>query len=136
MSSYNGVMRAAGIVALLIVMAASLGCSSAPLEVSTVQLGRTLNSDNTVGNLTTTFSPDDTVYVSVLTTDTGSGTISVRWEHEGRTINEFSKPVSYQGEAATEFHLQYPGGSPTGNYAVELFLDGVSIARRTFTVAN
>lgn len=127
-------MRSAGFVALALVMVASMACSSAPLEVGGVQLGRTLNTDNTVGNLTTTFKPDDTVYVSVRTTDTGRGTIGVRWEHEGRVINEFSKPVSYQGEAFTEFHLRYPGGTPPGNYAVELFLDGVSVERRTFTV--
>lgn len=119
---------------LALVLAASAACRNEPLEVSGVQLGRTLNSDNTVGNLTTTFKPDETVYVSVRTTDTGRGAISVRWEHEGRVINEFSKPVSYQGEASTEFHLQYPGGTPPGNYAVELFVDDVSVARRTFTV--
>jgi hypothetical protein len=127
-------MRFAGIAVLAFVVVASAACQKAPLQVSGVQLGRTLNTDNTVGNPTTTFRPDDTVYVSVLTTDTGAGTISVRWEYEGRIINEFSKPVSYQGAAATEFHLQYAGGAPPGNYAVELFVDDVSVARRTFTV--
>lgn len=127
--------RLAGVVVLALVVAASAACRlSAPLEVSGVQLGRTLNTDNTVGNLTTTFSPDDTVYVAVLTTDTGSGTIGVRWEHEGRMASEYSRKVSYQGAAATEFHLQYPGGLPVGSYAVELFVDDVSVARRTFSV--
>ncbi|MDP1570030.1 MAG: hypothetical protein Q8L86_08500 [Vicinamibacterales bacterium] len=128
-------MRFAGILALVLVAAASSACrSNAPLEVSGIQLGRSLNTDNTVGNLTTTFSPSDTVYVSVLTGDTGSGTIAVRWEHEGRLASEFSKRVSYKGAAATEFHLQYPGGLPEGNYAVELFVDEASVGRRTFAV--
>jgi hypothetical protein len=127
--------RLAGVVVLALVVAASAACRlGAPLEVSGIQLGRTLNTDNTVGNLTTTFSPDDTVYVAVLTTDTGSGTIGVRWEHEGRVASEYSRKVSYKGAAATEFHLQYPGGLPAGSYAVELFVDDVSVARRTFSV--
>jgi hypothetical protein len=127
--------RGIGVAALVLLAAAGTACRwNAPLEASGIQLGRTLNTDNTVGNPTTTFKPNETVYVAVLTTDTGSGTVSVRWEHEGRVINEYSKKVSYRGAAATEFHLQYPGNTPDGNYAVELFIDGTSVGRRTFRV--
>lgn len=128
--------RTAALALVGLLAMAGAACSRGPLEVSGVQLGRTLNSDHTVGNLTTTFKPDDAVYVSVLTTATGSGTIGVKWEFEGRVINEFEKPVSYKGAAATEFQLRYPGAIPEGHYAVELFLDGVSIERRTFTVSR
>jgi hypothetical protein len=129
--------RLAGIAALVMVAAVSAGCRwNAPLQVSGVQLGRTLNADHTIGNLTNAFKPDDHVYIAVLTTDMGSGTIGVRWEFEGRVINEFEKPVSYKGPAATEFRLGYPGNIPVGSYAVEVFLDGVSIERRTFTVGR
>lgn len=130
-------MRLSALAPLVFVLlaAASSACqSNAPLEVSGIQLGRSLNTDNTVGTMTTTFRPSDTVYVSVLTSNTGSGMIGVRWEHEGRLANEFSKRVSYKGAAATEFHLQYPGGLPEGSYAVELFIDEVSVDRRTFAV--
>jgi hypothetical protein len=123
------------ILLLLCTTLAGLGCrSNAPLEVSTIQLGRAISSDNSVGSHTTVFRPDDTIYVSVLTTDTGSGTIGVRWTFGDRLISEPSKEVSYKGAAATEFHIQNSGGFPEGKYAVEAFLDGRSVGKRAFTV--
>lgn len=107
-----------------------------PLVADTIQLGRALSSDNRIGQHTTVFRPDDTIYVSVLTKDTGSGTIGVRWMFGGRLISEPSKDVSYHGAAATEFHIQNSGGFPEGKYSVEAFIDGKSVGRRTFTVAR
>lgn len=108
--------------------------SNQPLEVSTIQLGRALSADNSIGSHTTVFKPDDTVYVSVLTTDTGSGTIGVRWMYGDRLISEPSREVSYKGAAATEFHIQNSGGFPEGRYSVEAFLDGQSVGKRSFSV--
>jgi hypothetical protein len=123
------------IVTVVLVSLAIGGCrSNEPLQVSTIQLGRAISSDNQVGNHTTVFKPDDTIYVSVLTTDTGSGTIGVRWMFGERLISEPSKDVSYKGAAATEFHIQNSGGFPEGKYSVEAFLDGASVGKRTFTV--
>lgn len=120
---------------VLVLVAVAAGCRpSAPLEVSTIQLGRALSADNSIGSHTTVFRPDDTIYVSVLTSATGAGTIGVRWMYEDRLISEPSKEVSYQGAAATEFHIQNSGGFPPGRYSVEAFLDGQSVGRRTFTV--
>ena len=135
MTAYNrGVMRRT-ILLVLWTTVAGLGCrSNAPLEVSTLQLGRALSSDNSVGSHTTVFRPDDTIYVSVLTTDTGSGAIGVRWMYGGRVISEPSKDVSYKGAAATEFHIQNSGGFPEGKYTVEAFVDGQSVGKRAFTV--
>jgi hypothetical protein len=108
--------------------------SNAPLKVSTIQVGRALSSDNQIGSHTVVFRPDDTIYVSVLTTDTGSGTIGVKWLFGDRVISEPSREVSYKGAAATEFHIQNSGGFPEGKYSVEAFLDGVSVGKRTFRV--
>lgn len=120
---------------LLLSAAASAACRpSAPLEVSTIQLGRALSADNRIGSHTTVFRPDDTIYVSVLTTATGSGTIGVRWMYGDRLISDPSKAVSYKGAAATEFHIQNSGGFPEGTYSVEAFVDGQSVGKRTFTV--
>lgn len=119
----------------LLLVAASVACRpSAPLEVSTIQLGRALSADNRIGSHTTVFRPDDTIYVSVLTTATGSGTIGVRWMYGDRLISDPSKEVSYKGAAATEFHIQNSGGFPEGTYSVEAFVDGQSVGKRTFTV--
>ena len=107
---------------------------NAPLAASTIQLGRALSADNSIGQHTTVFRPDDTIYVSILTTDTGSGTIGVKWMFGERVISEPSKEVSYKGAAATEFHIQNSGGFPVGKYSVEAFIDGSSVGRRNFTV--
>jgi hypothetical protein len=110
--------------------------SNQPLQVSVVQLGRALSSDNSIGSHTSVFKPDDTIYVSVLTTDMGRGTISVRWMYGSQVIDEPKKEVAYKGAAATEFHINHPSGFPAGSYSVEVFLDGVSVGRRPFTVAD
>ena len=55
------------------------GCRpSGPLHVTTIQTGKSLNSDRSVGNHTTRFKPDDTMFASVLTDGPGTGTIGVR----------------------------------------------------------
>ena len=108
--------------------------SNDPLRVNTIQLGRGLNPDNTVSGHTTRFKPTDTIYVSVLTDNPGSGTVQARWTFAGRVVSEPQKEVSYRGAAATEFHIQNSGGFPVGDYNVEILLDGKPIASREFRV--
>jgi hypothetical protein len=116
---------------------AGAGCrSDAPLELDTIQVGRALSADNRIGQHTISFRPDDTIYVSVLTTDTGSGKVGVKWLYGDRVISEPSKDVSYQGAAATEFHIQNSGGFPEGKYSVEAFIDGQSVGIRNFSVSR
>ena len=107
------------------------GCGS-DLKVSTVQLGRSLNADGSVASHTTRFTPNETIYASVLTTGAGKGLIKVRWTYSGKVMGEPTKEV--RGAAATEFHLQSAGGLPPGDYAVEAFLDGVPAGTRDFRV--
>ena len=111
------------------------GCrSNDPLRVNTIQLGRGINPDNTVSGHTTRFKPTDTIYVSILTDNPGSGTVAARWTFAGRVVSEPKKDVSYRGAAATEFHIQNSGGFPPGDYSVEIVLDGKPIASRDFRV--
>jgi hypothetical protein len=104
--------------------------------VTTIQIGRTLNSDDTVGAITTSFKPDETMYVSAITSGPGTGTITARWRYSGRLVSEESKEVSYREQAATEFHIQNSSGFPAGDYSVEILLDGMSVGMRAFRVAN
>jgi hypothetical protein len=123
--------------AIVAVVAALLaaGCQSdRRLEVTTIQLGRAINPDKTVSDPTTRFKPTDTIYAAVLTDGSGSGKVKVRWLYRGRVVSEPEHDVSYQGPAATEFHIQNSGGFPPGEYTVEFFLDGKSIASRAFRV--
>ena len=122
---------------LLCTLLALAGCSpGVPFHVKTVQLGKSLNPDNSVGTHTTRFKPDDTVYVSLLSEEPGEGTVTARWMFGGQLVSEASKPVSYMRPAATEFHLQNSGGFPPGDYKVEVLLDGQSVGTRDFKVAR
>jgi hypothetical protein len=127
-------LRAAPLVLLVLVLA---GCGpSEPLVIRAVQVGRSLNSDNSVGALTTRFEPEDTVYVSVLTSEPGSSTLTAKWYYQGVLINESSQEGSYRNAAATEFHLLNTSGFPPGAYRVEILIDGELAETRTFTVQN
>ena len=105
-----------------------------PLELETIQTGKSLNSDNSVGNHTTRFRPNDTMNVAILTKGAGSGKIGVRWTLGGRVVNEESRDVSYRDSAATEFHLKYPSGLPPGDYTVDVLIDGKSVGMRNLKV--
>jgi hypothetical protein len=120
---------------LIVMLGALLACAN-DLRVGTLQLGRSINADNTVAHHTTVFKPDETVYVSVLTAGSGSGEIGVKWIYEGRVMGEPKKQVSYRGNAVTEFHLQNAGGFPPGNYSVEVFFNGQPAGSRKFRVEN
>ena len=123
------------IITAAVLSVACAGClSSETLEFDTVQLGRSLNPDNTIANHATTFSPKDTIYVSVLTSSIGAGTIAVRWTFEGRVVGEPSKQVRYKGAGVTEFSLTNAGDFPAGNYKVEVFIDGQPVGDRAFRV--
>ena len=122
------------LLALAVGLVASACGPQAPLRVDTIQLGRSLNPDNSVGTHTSTFKPLDTMYVSILTPEKGRGTIGVKWTYAGRIVSEPTKEVSYKGPAATEFHIQNSSGFPPGSYAVEVFLDGQSVAKRDYRV--
>src|SRR5262245_25557746 len=112
-----------------------VGCRPrGPLQLETIQTGTSLNSDNSVGTLTTRFRPQDTMFVSVLTKGAGSGTIGVRWTYSGRRVSEDSRDVAYRDSAATEFHIKNSSGFPPGDFAVEVMIDGKSVGTRPLKV--
>jgi hypothetical protein len=120
---------------LIAALLAAVGCGpSGPLKVKTIQTGRTLNSDNSVGLHTMRFRPDNTMHVAVLTEGPGKGTLTARWTYAGRTVSEDTRQVSYRDSAATEFHITNSSGFPPGDYTVEILLDGKSVDRRNLRV--
>jgi hypothetical protein len=109
---------------------------SEPLMVTAIQTGKSLNSDNSVAAHAATFKPKDTMYVSVLTSARGSGTLVVRWSLGGRVINEVTKEVSYNDQAATDFRFQAADGFPPGTYSIEVLLDGKPVETTSVRVDN
>jgi uncharacterized protein YfaS (alpha-2-macroglobulin family) len=108
------------------------------VRVTDVNLGTALGADNRVaaGSETDTFRPTDTVYASVATQGTGTGsTLTARWTYEdGQVVDETTQTISAAGPAVTQFHVSMPAGFPTGQYELELLLNGQSTERRSFTI--
>lgn len=117
-------------------MAVAVACGPGePLKVTTIQVGRSLNSDDSIGAHTTTFKPNETIFASVINDARGKGTVSVRWVYAGQTVREEMKDVSFTREGATEFHLQSPSaGFPPGEYRVEFQVNGQPVGAREFRV--
>ena len=134
MTTFPGTETPRRIVLALLLAAALASCSKTPLHVRTIQVGKTLNSDHSVGTITSQFRPADTIYVAVLTDASGRSAITARWTYAGRPVSEETKTVSYQGEAATEFHIQNSGGFPEGDYKVAILVDGQPVGEREFRV--
>jgi hypothetical protein len=129
-----GMMRTVAAVTVIALAALVGACNNDPLKVSTIQLGKTLNPDNSVGTFTTTFAPRDTVYLSVLTGASVRGTIATTWYYGSTKVNEMKRDVSYHGSAATEFRFHTTAGLPPGAYRVEVFLDGKPEGERSFKI--
>jgi hypothetical protein len=109
------------------------GCSP-PITVDTIQLGRSLNEDQSVAAPATTFKPNETIYVSALNSGRGHGTIKVRWFMGQQLLSEREKQVTFQGAGATEFNISSAAGFPDGDYRVEVLVDGQSVGTRNFDV--
>ena len=110
------------------------GCSKPTLRVADIQVGRSLNADNSVREHATAFTPKDSIYVAVLTTGKGSATLSVRWALGTRVLDETKKQVTYSDTAATDCGLKSGWGFPKGDYTAEVFMDGQSVGSRKFRV--
>jgi hypothetical protein len=124
----------AALFALVLLIAAGAAACRPALHVSTLQVGRSVNADHTVAIHTTRFKPDETIYASVLTDQTGASTIMARWSYAGKVVSETQKKVTYKGPGATEFEFQSADGFFEGDYKVEIFVDGQSVASRDFKV--
>jgi hypothetical protein len=120
----------------VLVTAVLAAACSQPLQVETLQLGRSLNADNSVAEPTTTFKPNETVYVSALNADRGEGTIRVKWYYGTQLLSDREKKVSFKGAGATEFNLQSAANFPPGDYSVEVEVNGAPVGKRNFSISK
>jgi hypothetical protein len=111
--------------------------ASAPaVSVVAVTLGKEVGSDKKVTAPSDTFTPSDTIYASVDTQGTAlTASLSALWKYQdGQTVHEETQPISPAGAATTEFHISKPDGWPTGDYSVEIRVNGVSARKARFRV--
>jgi hypothetical protein len=106
-----------------------------PGAVTRIELGTAVGADGRVTAPAASFSPGDTIYVSVLTEGQPVGaTLSARWTYEdGQLVSEDRETLGSE-RAATEFHVAKPDGWPAGRYRVEIALNGEPAGARDFEV--
>ena len=106
------------------------------VRVTDVDLGLRVGPDKRVTDRTDSFSPSETIYVSVRTVGTvPSATIKARWTfQDGQVVQESSQTIAPTGTAVTEFHVSNRAGWPKGSYQVEVFLNGSSVETESFKV--
>lgn len=110
----------------------------AGIAVSSVSTGAAIGEDKKVTAAQDSFAPDDTMYVSVDTTGSGTATLAAKWTyHKGgqvAVVQEDSMTVTTTGPATHEFHVSKPDGWPAGDYQVEVMLDGQPAGSKRVTV--
>jgi hypothetical protein len=111
------------------------GTVVAPITVSSIDIGRSLAADKGIADKTDSFRTTDTIYASVATDGTGSGTLRARWTfQDGQVVDESSQAISPTGPARTEFHISKPGGWPIGKYHLEVTLNDKVVGTKDFEV--
>ena len=110
----------------------------AGIAVSSVTAGSAIGADKKVTVATATFSPTDTIYVSVDTIGSGTASLNAKWTyHKGgnvAVVREDAMTIDASGPATHEFHVSKPDGWPAGDYEVEVSLDGKSVGSKKLTV--
>lgn len=116
-------------------MAPASSATTAAVTLNTVELGSTVDANNKILASGTSFAPKDTIYASVDTSGNGAATVSAKWTYQdGQTVHEDSKTINAMGPETTAFMISKPGGLPTGNYKVDIALNGNQVASKDFTV--
>lgn len=120
---------------------APMATPAATASVVAVSLGNAVGADGKVAAPTSTFATTDTIHASVDTQTSDAmanvtGTLAAKWSHvdSNQTINEETKDFSFSGPGTTTFQISKPDGWPTGNYKVEISLDGNVVNTTDFEV--
>lgn len=113
--------------------------ATAPVSVTSVDLGRAIGPDKRVVASIDDFGTRDTIYASVNTSGVATGaTLTAKWTFEGGpekvTIDSTTLSISPSGPAVTELHILNTSAWPTGKYKVAILLNGAQVAEKEFEV--
>jgi hypothetical protein len=111
---------------------------AAPVSVKQVVLSNKIDDAKRAAGPMSAFAPTDTIYASVETVGSGKAALKALWTyHKGdktAQVSEVTQEIDAKGPAHTEFHVSKPGGWPTGDYQVEVFMNGASASTQKFAV--
>jgi hypothetical protein len=113
----------------------------AQVTVADLEVGRRINSAHQIEQASDTFSPADTLWASVKTENTPSGTrILARWVYtEGdaeQIISEETHTTAQSGTGYTSFFAYNPSTWPPGSYEVRVGVDGEIKKTKEFHVES
>ena len=111
----------------------------AGVTVSSATLGSAVGPDKKVTAAKESFAKNDTIYVAVDTSGSGSSTVKARWTYIGKDgkavpVKEDSQTIQATGPSTTEFHISKPDGWPVGDYQVEVLVDDKPVQTKKFRV--
>lgn len=109
------------------------------MRVDRLTLGASLDSGQRVAAATTTFSPEQTIYASVLTSGAASPVVlSAKWFYRetGELVNTASQVIAPNESVVSSFHISKPDGWLAGDYQVQIYVDNVLAARQDFDVLS
>ena len=109
---------------------------AAVVEVSDVDLGRAVGTDEKITDKTDTFKPTDRIFASVHTHGTApTAKIAAKWMYEnGTPVSENSETITPSGDAYTNFHIAKASPWPTGKYTLHVLLDDREVKTVDFTI--
>jgi hypothetical protein len=122
--------------------AAAPAAPAVPIKVVSLVIGKSVGADNKVAGEADTFAPGEPVNAGVGTTGgSPAAKLTARWASVSRNgaekpAGEETKTIAPTGDAVTVFQLVRPGGLATGDYKIEILLDGTSVATKAFRVAK
>ena len=105
--------------------------------VEALTMASKVDEGNNPANSTTTFSKTDTIWAVADITGTGIGTpVESRWFHvtSNQQINSNTVTTTSAGEHRLPFFISKPDGWPTGDYRVDIYINGNMLKSQTFQV--
>jgi hypothetical protein len=141
----------AGVAALILAASLSAACKkadnttpaadsspameTAALDVTSIDLGRSIDAERRVIGTSDAFSTRDTIYASIATSGAGTGILTAHWTFEdGQIVEHSEQNVAASGPAVTEFHIAKSTPWATGNYKVVFTLNGREVGSKDFEV--
>jgi len=108
----------------------------ASVSVTSVDLGKSVGTDNKVTDKTDTFKPGDVIYATVVTNGAAPTTVlKATWTYQdGQVVSQSERTIAPNGETATEFHIEKADGFPPGKYKIDVSLDGNPVQTKEFEV--
>ncbi|PZO63283.1 MAG: hypothetical protein DI635_09095 [Pseudoxanthomonas suwonensis] len=109
-----------------------------PFKITGVQMARSVDSTGKAVSPVTTFTPQDTIYVSIASDGVAQKVgLSVRWSYQtGEVFGNESKTIDANGPRFTEFHISKTSAWPAGFYKVDVMHNADPVQTVEFEVSG